>query len=88
MDASVHKEQQAILRALREFEDDLWPAFKRRGFGTMGEAFTAYLLMQLVSAKGAELDVLTDVPLSFKVARPRSAAEDFERTLAAGPVRG
>lgn len=64
----THDEQQAVLRSLNDFEATLWPAFKKRGFASMGEAFTAFLLMQLVSAKGEEL--VTVPALNIRIAKP------------------
>lgn len=60
----VHKEQQAVKRELNRFHDEVWPAFKKSGFDNEGQAFTAYLLMQLVSAAAeTALDPLEAVPI-------------------------
>ena len=84
-DALERKEQQAIIRVLNDFKEVQWPAFQRRGFETIGQAFTAYLLMQLVSAKGSELAV--QPTLSVNLAKPLSAYEELEaRAVKAEPA--
>ncbi len=75
----VHKEQQAIKRALNEFGEELWPAFKKSGFENMGQAFTAYLLMQLVSGAA---ETALDPPLVFKIAKPEGPKEALARMVA------
>ncbi len=81
----VHKEQQAIMRQLATFESDLWPAFKKRGFASMGDAFTAYLLMQLVSAAA---ETALDPPLVMRVAKPESEKEALARAVLRSPTVG
>lgn len=79
----IHTEQQAIKRVLNEFHDELWPAFKRSGFENEGQAFTAYLLMQLVSGAA---ETAVDPPLVFKIAKPESAKAALARMIPPKPV--
>lgn len=78
----VHVEQQAILRALRTFEEGPWRAFQKRGFATLGDGFTAYLLMQLVSAKNTEMSLAKNtVDLTCRLAKPLTPKEELDREV-------